>query len=140
MDRNAIELVANRLKSEEGFRSAAYHDSAQHLTIGYGFNIDAGISEPAAAALLSAQVSERETVLLNYPWYATCDPVRRSVLLDVAFNLGVSGLLKFHDMILAIGRQDWVDARAELLDSKAARELPQRYKILADLLLAGATT
>lgn len=136
----AADLASARLKGEEGFRSNAYRDTTGQQTIGYGFNVDAGISEFAAAALLVAQVSERETVLLNYPWYATCDPVRRSVLLDVAFNLGVTGLLKFHDMILAIGRQDWVDARAELLDSKAARELPQRYKILADLLLAGAIT
>lgn len=137
---DVIELAVARLKSEEGFRSTAYRDSAGHLTIGFGFNVDAGISEFAAAALLAAQVSERETVLLNYPWYATCDPVRRSVLLDVAFNLGVTGLLKFHDMILAIGRQDWADARAELLDSKAARQLPQRYKLLADLLFTGAIT
>ena len=129
-----------RLKTEEGFRSTLYTDTTGHATLGYGFNVSAGISQRVAAALLQAQLEELHETLAGYPWYSQCDPVRQSVLLDVAFNIGVTGLLHFSHMILAIGHRDWPQAKAQLLDSKAARELPSRYAALAQLLLTGERT
>jgi lysozyme len=125
------------LRTEEGFRARAYTDTTGHLTIGYGFNVESGISQRAAAALLQAQVEELQESLLQYPWYAAMDPVRQSVMLDLAFNDGLTGLLHFVDMITAIKRGNWVSARAELLNSIGAREAPKRYQALAQLLLTG---
>ena len=102
--------------------------------------MDAGITPRAAAALLQAQLEELQDVLLKYRWYVTLDPIRQSVLLDLAFNNGLSGLLHFVDMISAIGRSDWSSAQSDLLDSQAARENPHRYQILAQLLLTGNTS
>ena len=61
---NAIDYALPRLKTEEGFRATKYTDSRGHTTIGYGFDVDAGISQFAAAALLNAQVAERHNALL----------------------------------------------------------------------------
>lgn len=140
MSNTALDLAVARLKIEEGFRAKAYRDTRGLLTVGYGFCVEAGISQYAAEALLRAQLEERIDALLGYPWYAACDALRQSVLLDLAFNDGVAGVLKFHNMIAAIGRQDWTRAKAELLDSDAARALPVRYALLAELLFAGQTT
>lgn len=132
---NAVDLVLPRLKTEEGFRATKYTDTQGHLTIGYGFNVDAGISQFAAAALLSAQAQERHDELRAFPWYVALDPVRQSVCLDIAFNSGTHGLLNFPHMIAALSRQDWPSAAAECKVSNP--ELAGRYEKLAQLLLIG---
>jgi lysozyme len=134
---NASELVTSRLKTEEGFRAKVYKDILGKQTIGYGFCVDAGITEFAAAALLTAQIQERDQALQQFWWYKGLDEVRKSVFIDVSFNVGVDGLLHFPKCIAAVGKQDWQEASAQLLDSDAARLLPHRYGPLADLLLNG---
>lgn len=132
----AIDSALPRLRVEEGFRSHIYTDSEGHPTIGYGFNVDAGISERAAAALLTEQLQELHEMLLRYTWYTSLDPVRQGVCLDIAFNDGLHGLLAFPNMIAALGRQDWVTAQSECHVENP--ELQERYATLAHILLTGA--
>lgn len=134
----AIDFAAARLEREEGFRAQAYRDTAGKLTIGYGFNVDAGISMRAARALLAAQVQERFEWLSPFWWAQGLDDLRMSVLIDVSFNVGTAGLLHFPKMLAAIGTKNWQAAHDELLDSDAARMLPARYQKLARILLTGA--
>lgn len=135
---SAVGLALPRLQTEEGFRATVYTDSRGFQTIGYGFRIGAGITRRAAAALLAEQTQECHEQLTEYAWYSSCNPIRQSVLIDLAFNDGISGLFKFVDMIAAISKANWPEARAQLLDSNAAREDPSRYGPLAQLLLTGA--
>jgi lysozyme len=137
---SAIDLAVARLKVDEGFRASVYVDTRGHMSIGYGFNVDAGISEPAAAALLTAQASESMSILQSLPWYAPLNDVRASVLIELAFNLGITGLLGFTNMIAAIRAGNWRAAHDQLLDSDAAREMPARYRALAGMLLTGEST
>jgi lysozyme len=134
---NAVDIVLPRLKTEEGFRATKYTDTQGHLTIGYGFNVDAGISQGAAGALLGAQATERHQALMGFEWYAALDPVRQSVCLDIAFNNGTHGLLNFPHMIAALSRQDWASAATECRVTNP--ELAGRYEKLAQLLLIGGT-
>jgi len=136
---SAINLAVERLQTDEGFRAVAYQDTTGHLTIGYGFNITSGISEYAAQALLEAQAQELATSLQAYHWFVGLDDVRASVLIELAFNLGLNGLLHFPRMLGAIGSGDWQTAHDQLLDSDAARQLTSRYTILANLLLTGVS-
>lgn len=131
----AVTLVLPRLKTEEGFRANKYIDTQGHLTIGYGFNVDAGISQSAASALLTAQAQERHDALLALSWYAALDPVRQSVCLDIAFNNGSHGLLNFPHMIAALAKGDWTSAAVECKVTNP--ELATRYAALAQLLLTG---
>jgi len=131
----AIEIVLPRLKMEEGFRATLYVDTEGHKTIGYGLNLDAGLSQRVAAAALQAQLEELQEALAKYPWYAPLDPVRQSVLLDVAFNSGLTGLLHFPHMLAAIARQDWAAAATECHVENP--ELAGRYQKLSQLLLIG---
>lgn len=131
----AVDVALPRLKTEEGFRARAYKDTNGFTTIGYGFNVDAGITPRVAGALLQAQAEEVHEQLEKLPWYASLDPVRQSVCLDIAFNTGLGGLLKFPHMIAALSRQDWTSAATEchVEDPKLAG----RYQVLAQLLLIG---
>ncbi len=132
---NAVDLALPRLKTEEGFRARAYKDTNGFTTIGYGFNVDAGITPYAAAALLRAQAEELQQALIRYPWYAALDAPRQSVCLDIAVNEGLGGLLKFPHMIAALAKQDWPTAAQEcqVQDPKLAG----RYSALAQILLTG---
>lgn len=132
----AIDSALPRLKTEEGFRARAYRDTAGHTTIGYGWNIDAGITQRAAAALLQAQLEELHDTLMTYSWYAGLDPARQGVCLDIAINDGLHGLLAFPNMIAALGRHDWTVAQSECHVQNP--ELQERYNTLAKILLTGA--
>lgn len=134
---SAVDIVLPRLQTEEGFRGMAYKDTESHLTIGYGFNVDAGITRTAALALMRAQVQELDTSLNGYVWYATLDAVRQSVCLDIAFNAGLPGLLKFPHMIAALANKDWSTASSECRVTNP--ELAGRYAKLAQILLTGVT-
>ena len=133
IDASALE----RVKADEGFRAQAYRDTAGKLTIGYGFNVDAGISEFAASALCDAQLQERALFLQRFWWARGLDPVRFGVIVEMAFNLGTDGLMNFVQMLACVGRKDWAGAKAAMLDSDAARELPVRYARLAEIILTG---
>lgn len=132
---SAVDVAFPRLRTEEGFRSLVYRDSEGHSTIGYGLNLDAGLSQRVAAAALLAQLQELHEALQAYPWYGPLDPVRQSVLLDMAFNGGLHGLLAFPHMLAAISRQDWASAAAECHVENP--ELAGRYEKLSQLLLIG---
>ena len=136
---SAIDLAVTRLKVDEGFRATTYVDTRGNMSVGYGCNLDAGISEYAASALLTAQATECANALATYTWSNGLNDVRASVLIELCFNLGMNGLMKFQKMIAAIRSGDWQSAYDQLLDSDAARELPARYQMLADMLLTGDT-
>jgi lysozyme len=133
---NAIDLALPRVKLSEGFRAKVYFDTRRLETIGYGFQISAGISERCAAALLREQMAERHDELVKLPWYAGLNEVRQGVCLDIAINSGTTGLLRFERMINALEAHDWAGAAAECKVTNP--ELAGRYAALAQLLLTGA--
>ncbi len=132
---SAVDVALPRVKVEEGFRSTVYKDSRGHSSIAFGFNIDAGISLPAATALLTAQLTELDATLSAYAWYKSADDVRKSVFLDIAYNAGLHGLLGFPRMLAAAASGDWATAAAECKVQEP--ELAARYAALAQLLLTG---
>ena len=133
---SAVDLALPRLQLEEGFRALPYKDTQGHLTVGYGCNLDAGLSRTAASALLGAQAGETHQSLLKFDWYATLDDVRQSACLDIAFNEGIGGLLHFPHMISALAAHDWETAANECKVQDPL--LANRYAALAQILLTGA--
>lgn len=132
-----VTLAIPRLMTEESFRSLPYTDQTGHLTVGYGFNVSAGVSKKLAGQILQWILVERYATLKTYDWWHDDEPVRGSVILDLAFNLGIQGLLHFVVMLAAYAKKDWKGASQALMDSKAERQLPQRYTQLAKILLEG---
>jgi lysozyme len=132
---SAVDIVLPRLQTEEGFRASVYRDTQGHQTLGFGFNVDAGISKYAATALLNAQITELDATLAGFPWYVNANDVRKSVFLDLAFNGGLHGLLGFPLLLAAAARDDWEGAAAQCQVKNP--ELASRYAKLAELLRTG---
>lgn len=63
--------------------------------------------------------------------------VRREILLNMAFNMGLPTLAKFKKMWAAIKLQDWEEAAKQMLDSKWAKQVGYRANELADAMRTG---
>jgi lysozyme len=143
--------LREQIQRDEGFRPYPYLDCCSKpwnqctckvkgaLTIGYGHNLDAhGLPESICAELLDQQISAaRAAVLARVPVATRLDDARRDVLINMAYNLGISGLLGFHNLLHALGREDWPAAAAAMLDSKWARQVGDRAHRLADQMRDG---
>jgi lysozyme len=106
--------ITDQLKRDEGFRSEVYIDSVGKRTIGYGHNLDANplpvttVTEAQAIDILHTDIA-RVTVQLRgaLVWFDTLDEVRQGVLTNMAFNMGMEGLLGFHNTLYAVQYGDW---------------------------------
>lgn len=134
----AADLALPRVKQEEGFRPYPYHDSRGYLTVGYGHNLDTPMAERLASVILQWHLDECEFDCQNFSWWQACDPVRQSVLLDMAFNMGLAGLLQFRLVLNAVCNKDWQTAHDEMLKSAWASQVGQRAQHLAQIMLTGA--
>lgn len=132
-----------------GGRHAAYRCPAGALTIGWGHNLDAApvrglgegssISEEEAEALLRADLATLAARLdLRLAWWRGLGPARAAVLLNMAFNMGLSGLLGFRNMLAAARGLRFEEAAAEMLDSRWAVQVGCRAAELARQMRTGA--
>jgi lysozyme len=132
------------LKDDEGFRSTVYLDTEGRLTVGYGLCVDeavpgAGIAQDEAEMI--ARMRARKLLRAVGAAVAGFDdlpePVQRA-LVNMAYQMGVEGLLGFKMMLTAIAVGDYATAADEGLDSKWARQTPNRAKKVTDLIRSAA--
>ena len=143
---SALEITLERLAKEEGRKRFAYNDATGktvtcrpggNLSIGVGVNLETGLDDEEIDFIERHRLGLVLAKLATAWWWAKLDDARASVVLDLGYNVGVESLMHFPKMLAAIGRQDWQAAHDELLDSDAARQLPGRYQVLAQILLTG---
>lgn len=134
------ELIA-ALKQDEGLRLNAYKDTVGVWTVGYGHAHVAPNTvwnQGKAEAQLIEDVKEHNTKLLKaLPWVTDLDRVRRNVLFNMAFNLGVDGLLGFKNTLEAVRTGRYNQAASGMLNSKWAKQVKGRAVRLAQEMLTG---
>ena len=111
--------VTGFILRNEGIRLHPYRCPGGHLTIGVGRNLDAlGITKAEALYLLANDIQRVERSLdEGLSWWRELSAVREAVLVDMCFNLGFNGLLRFAKMLMALRRGDWCQAAAEIRTS-----------------------
>jgi lysozyme len=134
-----FEKLQKLLLKEEGFIARPYRDSKGNLTIGIGWNLDARpMTQEQGLSICGQQVQEVENELIQaLDCYYKLDDVRRAVLLDMAFQLGVTGLLTFKDMIALVAEGAYVNASLQMLSSDWGREFKTRANNLAIMMRTG---
>lgn len=126
--------LRSQLIRDEGKRNRMYPDSRGVATIGIGHNLrDVPISDSAIFQIFDDDLAAVEAeLILNLPaWYATLSEARQGVLLNMAFNLGVEGLLRFTDTLAKIGAGDYAGAARAMLNSVWATQVGERARRLA---------
>lgn len=128
--------LARQLKVDEGLRLHAYQDHLGFWTIGYGRLIDdrkgGGITEDEAAALLANDIEQRsKDITKALPWFEKLNDARKGALLNMAFQMGLGGLLSFTRTLEAIRDEHYAHAAHCMLQSKWATQTPSRARKMA---------
>lgn len=143
-----------RLVMHEGCVLEPYICPAGYKTIGVGRNLETnplteeekrvcgdyenGITKNAAFYLLRHDIERTEKECKKrIAIYDVLDDERQYALLDMAFNLGVAGVLKFKKMLTAMACGYFEDAAKECLDSKYAKDVGQRAVRIANTIRTG---
>ena len=131
--------LREQLIRDEGKVLTPYRDSMGLLTIGVGHNLDAhGISDEVCDLLLTEDIARVEAGLrVRLPWARKLGDVRYAVVANMAFNLGLGGLMQFRKALAAMQAGDWTTAAAEMLDSRWAGQVGARATRLARQMETG---
>lgn len=143
--------VADLVMLHEGFSATPYKCSAGKWTIGYGRNVEAnpipgkdltylhghGISKTEARELLLLDLHSLRLELERIDEFQRCSDARQAVLIDMAYNLGMRGLLAFQKMWEALRHGRYQVAAAEMLDSKWAQQVKTRAMRLSTMMSTG---
>lgn len=135
--------VFNDLKRHEGCVLKPYRDTVGVWTIGYGHThgvtaLTKPITQDKAEQYLKEDMIHAfEVARKLFPNYSDLDKVRKSVLVNMAFNLGQTKLAKFYATIRAVKEENYVQAALQMLASKWASQVGQRSKELANRMASG---
>ena len=124
------------VKLSEGFRDRVYKDTLGIDTIGYGFAIkdlvlDEDISEIILRRKLDKlvdRVNKRFALLSDLPIEA------QDVIYEMCYQLGITGVSKFKKTLAYLENFEYKMASKEMLDSKWARQTPNRAKRLSEII------
>lgn len=133
--RNIVEL----LTLHEGVRRFPYRDTVGKLTIGVGFNLDdVGLYPEEIEFILKNRIARKAMEIEKYlPWVEDLNEARTAVIVDMAFNLGVNGLLGFKRTLASVHRGEYALAAKQMLESKWARQVGNRAKRLSRMMETG---
>ncbi len=147
-----VPSLEDEIRQDEGVRHKPYMDSLGRWAIGVGFDLAAhGYTHQQIMALTSTGWSDETTnvmlassihtvlafITAHLPWAASLRSVRNRVLVNMAFNVGCGGLLRFDTFLGLVQRGQYEQAAEDLLTTLAAKELPQRYGRLAARMATG---
>lgn len=120
--------LIDQLVRDEGERFKPYRDSVGKLTIGVGRNLDdVGISSDESRLFLQNDIVRAVNSLNEkLPWVGQLDEIRQAVLINMCFNLGIDGLLKFKQTLTLVQQGDYPGAADEMLRSTWATQIGPR--------------
>ena len=130
MNTELIKLI----ELEEGWKPTPYYCSEGYPTIGYGFKL-AGknaplpkfkLPKPAGDVWLNEILDNLHMNVMFEFWYIDMNSARRAVIISMMYQMGHTGVMKFKKMISALENRDYGKAGDEMLDSRWAKQTPER--------------
>jgi lysozyme len=143
-------LLSQMLEREEGLRLTVYDDATGkaivpgtlvvgHPSIGIGRALDVrGISTGEADFLLENDINEvLAQVREELPYFDGLSARRQVVLLAMAFQMGIGGLLGFRNTLAMVKAGDYSGAATGMLNSRWAKQTPARARRMSDIMRDG---
>ena len=126
--------LIEQIKESEGFRPTVYKCTEGFDTIGYGFAIkDLVLGEDICDMILERKVAELKLrIQQKFPFYEDMPEAVQDVIVEMCYQMGVSGFSKFRKTIDHFIRKDFKSASEEMLDSRWAKQTPNRAKKLSN--------
>ncbi|MCX7283889.1 MAG: glycoside hydrolase family protein [Novosphingobium sp.] len=150
------ELLKSELRSDEGEKLRSYRDHLGYWTIGVGHLLDPlkganpapfgadlrngrSITAEQSAQLLDLDIDAKMAELdARAPWWRRLSENRQRVVVNMAFQLGTTGLLGFRKAVAAMQTGDFAEAGRQMRDSKwALEDTPARAARLIERMVIG---
>ena len=127
---NLIESI----KKHEGYVGVVYKDSLGIDTIGYGFAIkDLELDADICDIILERKLKDLEhRIKLKFDWYKYKPQEIKDIVTEMCYQLGVTGFSKFKKTIAYLQNKEWKNASIEMLDSRWAKQTPNRAKEMSN--------
>lgn len=138
-----IELFKSQLVEDEGLRNKVYEDTEGNLTVGVGHKVlpednlkrDSVLDSDAVERIFDkdaiSAVKQASTLAVNWE---SLPAQAKHVLANMTFQLGKAGVSKFEKTLDLINKKDFKGASVEMLDSKWAKQTPNRAKKMSALM------
>lgn len=122
---DALEHLEAQLNVEEGERALIYDDATGkpfkkgdilkgNLSVGAGLNLMIPFDPAELDFLERLRIAKGQQLLIAYSWYAALDEVRQVALADIAYNIGVTGLLHWPHFLSFMAQKNYPSAVAEI--------------------------
>ena len=130
--------VEDLIIKHEGFSRKPYFCTAGKETIGYGRNLsDKGITKQESKFLLRNDIIECAIDLDTFIFpgqFKTWPDELQHAMIDMRFQLGMTGFRSFKKMILALRANDRELAAVEAKNSKWYKQVPGRAKTIVKMI------
>ena len=139
-----IEILKQQLTEDEGCKYEIYLDHLGYKTFGIGHLCKA--TDPENDLEVGAEVSKDrvdecflndidkviEDCIILYDDFYTLPDEAQLIIANMMFNLGRPRLTNFVRMRKAVNEGNWQEAKIQMLDSKWAKQVPNRAKRLSE--------
>jgi lysozyme len=134
--------ISEQLDRDEGNVPYVYPDHLGYLTIGKGFMVDkrkGGCLFPEEIEFILQNRIRRNDIELTkkIPWFNDLDDARKGVLRNMAYQMGVEGLLGFKNTLKFVMEGNYKQASENMLKSLWAKQTPKRAQRLAKQMETG---
>lgn len=134
--------LMRELEQDEGRVPYVYKDTEGYDTIGMGFLVDKAkggrMPDKVIDFWLSLILEDRERELdQTIPWWRGLSDGRQRALMNMAYQLGTSGLLAFRGMLGAMQAGRFEEAADEAMDSRWAKQTPKRAARVSEMIRKG---
>lgn len=141
MDTDDI-LLIKELRRDEGVKYEPYLDSVGIKTVGVGHNLEAHpidfsypLTDEQVDELLASDLIETFSELDKHlPWWRNMEYQRQRAIVNMCFNMGINGLMTFHNTLAAMQSGKWDVVIAGMKASKWASQVGERAIRLEDLM------
>ena len=141
-----LERLLESVKKHEGYRNKVYLDTLGKRTVGVGhlcvedfWEDDKEYEESFLMEILQKDLQEAirgAKELMDEHGCADIDERAEEIIIEMVFQLGRTGVKKFRNMWKALSEHNYVGASYEMLDSKWAKQTPNRAKDMAEQIKA----
>lgn len=134
-----FDLIYQELERDEGRKERMYLDSKGIATIGIGHNLrDKAISQRAIRVIFDDDLNDvLEDLDRSLSWWRNLSESRQRVIVNMCFNLGISRLLGFKQMLTAAKDGQYQTAAFEMKDSQWYLEVGARADRLIKMMEDG---
>ena len=124
-------VLIQELRRDEGVKYEPYLDTMGIKTVGVGHNLIAHpidftypLTDEQVDELLASDLKETFAQLDKHlPWWRNMNYPRQRACTNLCFNMGINGLLTFHNTLAAMQAGDWDAVVDGLKSSKWAQQV-----------------